>query len=186
MKIDESWIRKIEEENNVVALFSIKKRNQYLYIQIKKNHQQEIRYMSVYTPRGKEHTMPFINKDILSDMEKDKKEKKEVMKRHFMGRPYVFCEGCDKKQNCSLDYPCPAREAYLNKKNHAERVKDDDRYWKNGVPKKKLVLCKSSKYRYAHKKSAGLCQGDKCAFYVGGKCELGIDIEEKECYNISD
>lgn len=108
------------------------------------------------------------------------------MKRSFMGRPYLFCKNCEKKDVCSLDFPCAARDEYLDRKNHAVQVRGDDRYWKNGVPKKRLVLCKSSKYRYAHKKTAGLCQGEQCVFYTGGKCELGIDVEERACYNIND
>lgn len=96
------------------------------------------------------------------------------MKRSFMGRPYTFCKECDYKEGCSLDRPCQKRDAYLAKKQDKLAKAGDSRFWKNGVPKKKLILCQSSKYRYAHKKTAGQCQEDKCEFYESGKCFLAL------------
>lgn len=180
MKLNLKEIKKAEIDNRAVSLFNIRKERQYLYVKIRKYYPKLVFYVPIRLVGGKNRFMAFISQedyDFIKTTRKKKEENNKTMKRSFMGRPYSFCKDCDMKEMCTLDYPCEKREEYLKKKQFAKTVEGDDRFWKNGVPKKRLVLCQSAKYMYAHKKTAGQCQEDKCSFYVAGKCELGLDKE---------
>lgn len=110
----------------------------------------------------------------LEELKHDERfRKKEPQKRREVrGRPFGFCKDCEHVNDCSADTPCEKRDA---RKNLAE-IGKDERFWKNGVPKKHLILCKYAKYMYAHKKTAGQCQKEKCSFYDRGKCYLNFTV----------
>lgn len=174
MKLDYTSIETIEKENRVTFLYTIKTRTPYIYIKIKKEIPEDIMYFTVKTARGKDHVAPFIRNTDLEFI-KNSKKKSQKRKRGFMGRPFSFCKDCPVKDFCSEEFPCEKREEKRKILEFAQKVKDDDRFWKNGVPKKHLVLCKYARYMYAHKRTAGKCQKEKCRFYVGGECELNLD-----------
>lgn len=181
MKLDMQAVKKIEEERGFVSLLTLRERRQYLYMKVRKEFADRIEYVDIGTKKGTEHFTPFVPVELVTriarEVEGRKVSKKKGKKRGFLGRMYYFCKECDRRFDCSLDFPCGQRDEYLAKKAFAEKVKGDDRYWNNGVPKKSKVLCQSSKYKYAHKKTAGQCQKEKCEFYCKGICELGIDKE---------
>lgn len=173
MKLDYSYIDLMEKENGVVLLSRIKEKDPYYYYKVKKLRPDLVLYLEVKTARGKSHFSPFIRIDDL-EMLKSKK-KKEKVSRAFIGRPYSFCKDCPSKSFCSEKILCEKRNEKLKEKESAKTRNKDSRFWKKGSPKKHLILCKFSKYIYAHKKQAGICQKEKCQFYNKGKCDLGID-----------
>lgn len=176
MKLDYTSIEEVERNEKVTLLYRVKTSTPYIYAKIKRVTPDSIIYFVVKTARGKDHIAPFIRNEDLQFLF-DKKKKEVKRKRGFIGRPFSFCEGCWAKDSCSESLPCAFRDKKREIKEAAKKVEGDDRFWKNGVPKKHLVLCKYAKYMYAHKKTAGQCQKEKCRFYVEGKCELNLDKE---------
>lgn len=174
MRLDYNSILEVEEQMGAISLLLIRNTNAYLYTKIQRSGCPRLFY-KVKTARGKTHTIPFISKEDYAAILENYKVKKRKVKRTFMGRPYSFCKDCEMKYACTLDHFCEKREAQRAKKAFAKSIAGDDRFWKNGSPKKNLVLCKYAKYRYAHKKTAGQCQKEKCRFYESGRCVLHLD-----------
>lgn len=174
MKLDYETIRQVESSEDAIFLYTIKKETPYVYSKIKKNLFDRIVYFTVKTSRGRDHVAPFIRREDLELLEKAKK-KQTKRKRSFMGRPYSFCEDCWAKDFCSPELSCEKRDERIRSREFIKSVGGDDRFWKNGVPKKHMILCKYAKYMYAHKKTAGQCQKEKCRFYESGVCALGLD-----------
>lgn len=187
MKYDIASIEKLEKEKGLVSLYTIRRNGYHLVRKVKKLAREHIIELDISTVSGLRRTMQFLSIDLFNQAVAQNKRIKKDFKgvRRIMGRPYAFCTGCKCKDTCTEEIPCKAREDYRRAKEFAEKVKEDDRFWKNGVPKKSLMLCESSKYRYAHKKSAGNCQGSTCRFYEKGGCILGIDKDKEVCYNLS-
>lgn len=174
MKLDLDSIREVEVEKDATSLLLLKKVFPYGYLRVKQIIPDKVFYANVKTSKGKSHSHAFILNSDLGSLFEKKAEKKQ-QKRQVMGRPYKFCKGCVNKDICSEQFACKERDAYQTQKAEREKVSQDTRFWKNGSPKKNLMLCTYAKYRYAHKKTAGLCQKEKCAFYGEAGCFLGID-----------
>lgn len=174
MKLDYNSIIRIEEERGLVSLLRLKELDAYLQLKIRKTRKDAIQYISVDTVRGKPHLHPFVSKELVEQL-KVKKSSVDKKKRTAIGRPYIFCKGCEHFGVCSADISCSLRDEYNKKKEQVRSVSEDVRFWKNGTPKKNLILCQYAKYKYAHKKTAGQCQKEKCAFYSEQGCFLGID-----------
>ena len=180
MKLDYKTVSDVERANGVTLLYTVKMGTPYIYTKVKRDIPDSIIYLTVKTARGRDHVAPFIRNEDLDSVTSSmlKKKSSSSKKRSFMGRPYSFCEGCWAKDFCSEEFPCEKRDEKMRNKAFIESVKEDDRFWKNGVPKKYMILCKYAKYMYAHKKTAGQCQKEKCRFYVDGGCYLGLDKDK--------
>lgn len=174
MKLDYTTIEELEKEEDVTLLYTVKKDTPYIYTKIRKNIPDSVIYFTVKTARGRDHVAPFIRNMDLNSLKLEKK-KSLARKRSFMGRPYSFCKDCWAKDFCSPEFPCEKRDEKIRNRQFVKSVEGDDRFWKNGVPKKHMVLCKYAKYMYAHKKTAGQCQKEKCRFYENGNCLLSLD-----------
>lgn len=174
MKYNWDSIVEVEKSTGMLSLFNIHRKKQYLYKRIMEEP-DVLEFLAVKTAGGKEVKIPFISVKNLEKIQiRAKGIRKKVSKRGFMGRPYTFCKSCEHKNTCALDTPCDKRDEYIaNRKFLCSRAKDS-RFWKNGVPKKSLILCQSSRYRWAHKRTAGECQKEKCEFYVNSRCDLAL------------
>lgn len=178
MKLNYDTVRNIEDSNNVTLLYSVRVKTPYIYTKIRRSIPDCIIYFTVKTARGKDHVAPFIRNEDLDFMSNKAKKKAPKKKRAFMGRPYSFCKDCWAKDFCSEEYFCKKRDEKVKNKEFIKSIDGDDRFWKNGVPKKHLILCKYAKYRYAHKKTAGKCQKERCRFYADGSCHIGLDKDK--------
>lgn len=177
MKFDDYEIKYLEKENNAISLFHLQKEQQYLYVKISKRYPEKIFTIPITMQNGKQHNVKFIkNSDLEKLKQDDRLRKKEPQpQRGVRGRPFGFCKDCKHIQDCTLAIPCEKRD----KRNKLKQIGTDERFWKNGTPKKHLILCKYAKYMYAHKKTAGQCQKEKCCFYDSGKCFLNLTLKWK-------
>lgn len=172
MKLDYYEIKYLEEENNAILLSRLQKEQQYLYVKISKRYPEKIFTIPITMQNGNRRNIKFVK---LSDLEKVKRDERlknaEPQKRRKVrGRPFDFCKDCEHLNDCSADTPCIKRD----ERKKLEEIGQDERFWNNGTPKKHLILCKYAKYMYAHKKTAGQCQKEKCSFYDSGKCYLNL------------
>lgn len=175
MILNKDELKRQEESKDIVTLYTIRQENRYLYMKARKVFSDRIEYLELPAKNGNIIKTPYILKSDYEALVSDRNQKKAVYKRGYVGRPYTFCKDCEKMAICNKDTECELRREYLERKEKILSLSGDDRYWKNGTPKKNLILCKYAKYLYAHKIKEFTCQKDKCRFYVNGKCELNID-----------
>lgn len=171
MKLNLTKVSALESEYKVTALLTIQKTTPYLYAKIKQKYPDKVIYLDLSLDNGGVYKLPVVTNLDLSSITGNTGEL-IFGKRGYMGRPYAFCAGCEKKGTCTLEEPCTLRDEYFAQKALKEARKDDERFWSNGTPKKNLILCEYAKYKYAHKRTAGQCQGEKCRFYEAGGCAL--------------
>lgn len=172
IRFDFTFIREIEEKNNVKCVTTIRKENNKVYQRILAAGIKQIKF-SVKTTTG-----TFIDALFITNQDYDRVnwQKPKKTKRHFKGRPYLFCIDCPHKRNCTLDTPCEKRDTDRKAKALRKTVQGDNRFYKNGQPKKCETLCQSGKYLYAHTGAKrGECQKEKCRFYEDGKCVINLD-----------
>lgn len=171
MKLNKDIISEIEEKEGAILLTRLQKEKQYMYVKARARIPDKIFYVDIPLKNGSVHSVAFIRKADLTPLERDERfGKTPKAHRKFRGRPFKFCAGCVYERTCTPEIECGNRKAYED----THKEVQDDRYWKNGVPKKHMILCQYAKYRYAHKRTAGQCQEEKCRFYKSGKCELGL------------
>ena len=172
MKFDDYEIKYLEKENNAISLFHLRNEQQYLYVKISKRYPEKIFTIPITMQNGKLHGVKFVKISDLQEVKCDDRLRKIELQpqRGVRGRPFGFCKDCEHFKDCTADTPCEKRD----ERNKLSEIGKDERFWKNGTPKKYLVLCKYAKYMYAHKKTAGQCQRGKCSFYDNGKCFLNF------------
>ena len=172
MKYDYYEIKYLEEENGAIWIYRLQKEQQYLYLKLNKRRPEKIFTIPITMQNGKRHDVKFVKISDLEELKCDERlRKSEPQKRRKVrGRPFDFCKDCEHVNDCSADTPCAKRD----ERKKLNEVGQDERFWNNGTPKKHLILCKYAKYMYAHKKTAGQCQKEKCSFYDSGKCYLNL------------
>lgn len=172
MKFDIDSIKEVEEREGVKCCASIRKESTAIYQRILNAGLSQY-WFNVKTTKGKDTRALFIT---LKDYEEITKTREIKPKRGFRGPPYLFCKDCPHMCDCTLEIPCEKRDTEIKKKALRAVVQGDDRFWKNGKPKKSKILCQFSKYLYAHTGvKKGECQKEKCEFYRNGKCDINLD-----------
>lgn len=172
MKYDKEIISRLEKEYTAIWLPRLQKENQYLYVKLSKRYREKIFTIPITMKNGNIRDIKFVKLSDLEELKRDERLRKEEprKKRKILGRTFNFCKDCEHINDCSFDMPCAKRDE--RKKLH--ELAKDERFWNNGTPKKHLILCKYAKYMYAHKRTAGQCQKEKCSFYDSGKCFLDL------------
>lgn len=174
MKLNLEEIEKIERERGLISLHSVLHQSQFLYKKAKAKIPDKILLIDV---KGLRKTFPiqFITLKDFEELKTDLRfTDRPKTKRKFVGRPFNFCKGCEHEFDCSSAIPCDKRSDRQKVRNSALLVRNDDRFWQNGKPKKGLILCKSSRYLARHRNQAGICQKENCRFFDGKNCTLNL------------
>lgn len=175
MKLNLEAIRKVEQEKGLVSLFTLRTEKQYAYIKIKRSMMYLVEYLPVDNLTGGTQMMPFIKVEHLSELNRDRRRAGEPKTiRGFKGRPLAICKNCPHRADCGPNVACQKREDFIKDRERRGVLGQDDRFWKNGNPRKCLVLCQSSRYILTHGTKKGECQKEVCSFYNNEKCALNL------------
>lgn len=165
MKVRFEDVQEVEKNTDSVSLNNIKRNFPYIYIKIKNHYVDRI----FSAPIGdKKVLIQFIkNSDLLDILEQGdlRRNLNKKKTRGILGRPYVFCKDCDKKEFCTMDIPCEKRDQAIEEKKKKKSIAEDKRFFKSGRPRKKFILCEYFKTR---KESSCVY----CSFYENGRCTL--------------